>query len=195
MKITAKEVFSIPNILTYIRILLIPLFTVIYFRADVPLEYFIAGGIVVVSGITDFMDGLIARKYHMVTELGKLLDPVADKLTQFMVLVCLIHRYPVMLLMAGIFICKELFMGINGLLLLRRGKKLDGAMWFGKIATAVFYLTTIVLVVIPELPLVWVNGLMAVTSFFLVLSFILYTPVFAKMYRESTSERKSSAEK
>ena len=185
MKIRRKEVFSIPNVLSYFRILLIPVFTVLYFNADLPAEYFMAGIIILVSGFTDFMDGLIARRFDMVTELGKLIDPVADKLTQLAIIICLIHRYQGMLLLAGIFVCKELFMGINGLLLLRRGKKLGGAKWFGKVATAVFYITTIVFIALPELPLEWANGLMLVTGFFLLLSFALYTPVFAKMYHDS----------
>lgn len=190
MKVSVREVCSIPNLLTYLRILLIPLFTVIYFRADVPLEYLAAAGIILVSGLTDLADGYIARHYSMVTELGKMIDPIADKLTQFMIIVCLIHRYRGMLLLAVLFVCKELFMGINDLILLRRGKKLGGAMWFGKLSTAMFYLTTVILIAAWELPAVWANGIMIVTGFFLLLSFVLYVPVFAKMYRESKQEVK-----
>ena len=190
MKITAKEAFSIPNILSYIRILLIPLFTILYFRADVTAEYLAAGVIILVSGLTDLADGFIARRYGMITELGKALDPIADKLTQFMIIVCLVSRYRGMILLAALFVCKELYKGINDLLLLRRGKKLGGAMWFGKVSTAVFYLTTVILIAVPELPLPAANGIMLVTGFFLLLSFVLYAPVFYRMYRESAQEQK-----
>lgn len=197
MKLKRKDLFSIPNIISCFRILLIPAFTVLYFNADLPAEYFMAAIIILVSGVTDFLDGLIARKFNMVTELGKLIDPVADKLTQLAVIICLSHRYRGMLLLAGIFVCKELFMGINGILLLRRGKKLGGAKWFGKVATAVFYFTTVVLVAFSELERQWADGLMLVTGFFLLLSFVLYTPVFAKMYHDAAGhgvKRKAEAE-
>lgn len=190
MKITAKEALSVPNILSYIRILLIPLFTIVYLRADVPAEYLAAGGIILVSGLTDFADGFIARRFGMITELGKALDPIADKLTQFMIIVCLAFRYRGMVILAALFVCKELYMGINDLLLLRRGKKLGGAMWFGKVSTAMFYLTTVVLIAVPELPIPAANGIMLVTGFFLLLSFLLYTPVFYRMYRDSAQEKK-----
>lgn len=190
MKITAKEAFSIPNILSYIRILLIPLFTILYFRADVTAEYLAAAIIILVSGLTDLADGYIARRFGMITELGKALDPIADKLTQFMIIVCLSFRYRGMILLAALFVCKELYMGINDLLLLRRGKKLGGAMWFGKVSTAVFYLTTVILIAVPELPLPVANGIMLTTGFFLLLSFILYAPVFYGMYRDSAREKK-----
>ena len=83
------EAFSIPNMLSYFRLLLIPLFIVLYVHEDFT-EALIT---LAVSGLSDILDGRIARKYNMVTDLGKVLDPVADKLTQCaMMLPCDIPR-------------------------------------------------------------------------------------------------------
>ncbi len=91
-----KEIFSVPNIMSYFRILLIPVFVFVYLRADSQRDYAVAGVIVAVSGLTDFLDGFIARRFNMVTELGKALDPVADKLTQAAFALCLMLRIPQM---------------------------------------------------------------------------------------------------
>lgn len=81
-KITAKEIFSIPNLMGYFRILLIPVFTWIYVQADSVSDYYTAAVLVGISGLTDMFDGKVARKFNMITELGKFIDPLADKLTQ-----------------------------------------------------------------------------------------------------------------
>ena len=78
-----------PNILCYLRILMVPLFFYIYYNATKPYEYYIATAVVMLSGLTDFFDGRIARKYNMITDLGKIIDPVADKLMQFAMLIAL----------------------------------------------------------------------------------------------------------
>ncbi|MBE5963290.1 MAG: CDP-alcohol phosphatidyltransferase family protein [Lachnospiraceae bacterium] len=183
MKYTKKEVFSIPNCLGYFRILLIPVFIFLYVKAETKSDYHMAAGIILLSGFTDFLDGFIARTFRQITELGKALDPIADKLTQGAIIIALMFKIEKMWMLVLFFICKEAFMGINGFLLLRRGKRLDGAMWFGKVSTAVFYLCTFVLICFPSLPYAAVISLMLVTAFFLALSFLLYIPVFARMYK------------
>jgi cardiolipin synthase len=183
MKTTKKEIFSIPNLLSYLRILLIPAFVLIYITAEDVSNYYLAALIIFLSALTDMADGFIARKYGMITELGKALDPIADKLTQIAVILCLLTRYQGMWVLVLLFTIKELFMGINGLILLRKGKKLNGAKWFGKVSTAVFFICTIVLIALPELPGMAVYILINVTILFLLLSFVLYIPAFAKLYR------------
>ena len=73
-----KDIFSIPNILSFVRILLIPIFVWLYVTAGTSGEYYLAAAVVVASGITDFLDGQIARRCNMITEFGKFLDPLAD---------------------------------------------------------------------------------------------------------------------
>lgn len=184
MKLSTKEIFSIPNILSYIRLLLIPIFVYIYVTSDGPSDYYLAAFIILISGLTDMFDGLIARKFNQITELGKTIDPVADKLTQAAIVGCLMFRYEYMWILVVLLVVKELFMGINGLILLKKGRKLDGAMWFGKVSTAVFYAATFILIGFPEISSQFASILMFITGIFLGLSFILYIPEFLKLYRE-----------
>lgn len=183
-KITFKEVYSIPNILCYIRILLIPAFIYVYVNAKDTVDYYIAGAIIFLSGITDFCDGFIARKFNQVTELGKLIDPVADKLTQAAIIIALMFKVKWMFLLVILFVIKELSMLINGIILLKRKKKLDGAMWFGKVSTAVFYFSTFIMILFPMLNSTVENILMIISAFFMGLSFIMYNIEYFKMYKD-----------
>ncbi|WP_164214527.1 CDP-alcohol phosphatidyltransferase family protein [Virgibacillus sp. YIM 98842] len=185
MRVAVKDIFTIPNILSYIRIVLIPLFAYFYITAVEPRDYYIAALIILFSGLTDLLDGFIARKFNQITELGKIIDPIADKLTQMAIIVCLLFQYEYVWILIVLFVVKELFMGINGLVLLRRGKRLDGSMWFGKVSTAVFYVATFLLIAFPEMNSSTAAVLMTVTGAFLALSFVLYIPVFWRMHRNA----------
>ena len=183
-KITFKEVYSIPNILCYIRILLIPAFIYFYVNAKDTLDYYMAAAIIFLSGLTDFCDGFIARRFNQVTELGKLIDPIADKLTQAAIIIALMFKIKWMFFLVVLFVIKELSMLINGIVLLRKGKKLDGAMWFGKVSTAVFYLSTFIIILFPSLNIIIINILMIISAFFMALSFIMYMIEYVKMYKD-----------
>ncbi len=184
MKLTAKEVFSIPNLLSYIRILLIPVFVYLFFTASNTGDYYWIGLIILLSSMTDLLDGWIARKFNQITELGKVVDPIADKLTQAAIIICLLFRYPYMWILFALLVVKELFMGINGLLLLKRGKKLDGAKWFGKLSTAVFYVAMGIMITFPNLNYGFVIFLMILTGIFLSISFLMYIPEFLRLYEK-----------
>ena len=120
MKLTKKEIFSIPNILCYFRILLIPVFMISYINAKETRDYYFAAFIVLLSGLTDFADGFIARHFNMVTELGKAIDPVADKLSQAAIVISLMIRIEPMRWLFLLFAVKELFMGITSIVLLTK---------------------------------------------------------------------------
>lgn len=182
-KITFKEVYSIPNILCYIRILLIPVFIYVYVNAKDAVDYYMAAAIIFLSGLTDFCDGFIARKFNQVTELGKLIDPVADKLTQAAIIIALMFKIKWMFFLVVLFVIKELSMLINGIILLRKGKKLDGAMWFGKVSTVVFYFSTFIMILFPMLNSMVENILMIISAFFMALSFFMYNIEYFKMYK------------
>lgn len=186
MKLQAKDFLTIPNILSYVRLMLIPVFMLQYLTAKDIGDYYIAGIIIVFSGLTDLLDGYIARKFNQITELGKLLDPIADKLTQVAVIICLLVHYEKMWIIITLFVAKELFMAVNDFLLYRQGKKLDGAKWFGKVSTAVFYACMTFLVAFPSIQATTANSLMIVTGFFLTLSFVLYGREFFTMYQKSS---------
>lgn len=185
MKNLKKEVFSIPNMMGYFRIMLIPIFLWIYYNATSVRDYYIAGIIVCISGITDLLDGYVARNYNMITELGKFIDPLADKLTQLALVICLFNRFELMKYILVLFIIKEGFMAIMGIIMLNRGKKLDGAMWFGKVCTAVLYIIMFTLIFIPKLEVDIANLLIIICGSVLLISFILYIPVFYKMYKST----------
>jgi cardiolipin synthase len=183
-KFNKKDLWTIPNILCYIRFALVPVFIVMYIRAQEPKQYLQAAAVVFASGLTDFFDGFIARQYNMVTELGKLIDPLADKLTQASLIFVLVLKIKWMFLLLILFIVMQLFMLIAGIVMLKKGKKLNGAKWFGKVSTTVFYGTMLFLVALPTLNTTVTNILMLICGAFLLLSFVLYIKEYVMMYRE-----------
>ncbi len=139
---------NLPNTLTMFRILLIPIFCVLFLMGT---DYYLyAGLMLILSGLSDMFDGLLARKLHQETELGKILDPIADKLTLAAVVVCMwfvYHvRFPWISLALGIMLGKEILMAIGGLVIVSKGRKLVKAKWWGKVATVVFYTCMILIV-------------------------------------------------
>ncbi len=183
-KFSKRDLWTIPNILCYIRFLLIPAFVILYIKATTPGEYLRAAIIVFISGMTDFLDGFIARKYHMITDLGKLIDPIADKLTQASLIFVLIVKIKWMYLLLITFLVLQLFLVIAGLIMLKKGTKLNGSKWFGKISTTVFYAVMLILVAMPTLNYHTTNALMLVCGAFLFLSLLLYMKEYILMYRK-----------
>ena len=190
MKLTKKEIFSIPNILCYFRILLIPVFMISYINAKETRDYYFAAFIVLLSGLTDFADGFIARHFNMVTELGKAIDPVADKLSQAAIVISLMIRIEPMRWLFLLFAVKELFMGNTSIVLLtKHNTKMDGAKWFGKVSTFVFYTVMFIIIVFPSLDVGVRNILILISGLFLLLAFLLYAQVFLKMYQETQKKK------
>ena len=91
----------------YFRILLIPVYLFLYIRAETTEEYYMAGVVLLVSFLTDLFDGKIARRFDMVTEFGKILDPVADKLTQGAMAISFSYKYPAMGILLFVFLGKS----------------------------------------------------------------------------------------
>lgn len=140
--------FNIPNTLTVFRIILIPFFCVFFLMGSDYYPY--AGLMLVLSGLSDMFDGFFARKLHQETELGKILDPIADKLTLAAVVICMWYvyhgRFPWLSLALGIMLLKEVCMAVGGMVIVSKGKKLVKAKWWGKIATVGFYTCMILIV-------------------------------------------------
>ena len=131
---------------------MIPVF-VLFFYLKFPFHNVVAAAIFALAALTDALDGHIARSRGLVTNLGKFLDPIADKATQFTLIICLLIRRqnPVLLFLTILFVIKELFQLIAGFLILRKGLMLKGALIAGKISTAVLFISLIVLVLIPDI--------------------------------------------
>jgi len=149
--IKKEDWFTIPNILSYVRIAMIPLYIYLYVKAETTEQYYKAAGVLILSGLTDSLDGIIARKTGQITDLGKALDPLADKLTQIAVVGAMFIEKPYILPLLLLFIGKELYLLVSNVLLYRKDIFMDGAMWFGKLATAFFYISMLVLVALPHL--------------------------------------------
>ncbi|MDD5902904.1 MAG: CDP-alcohol phosphatidyltransferase family protein [Oscillospiraceae bacterium] len=172
-----QEAFSIPNLLSYFRLLLIPLFIQLYIRGDFT-EALIT---LAASGLSDIIDGRIARKYNMVTDLGKVLDPVADKLTQCAMMICVATRYPAMWWLLGIHVVKELIMIVMGYYVLKKTDTVNSAIWCGKLCTGVIYAVMMSHVILPNIPQSVSAASAAVCAGLIVLSLVVYTARYVRL--------------
>lgn len=169
-----KDVMTIPNLLSLFRLVLIPVYVYIYLNAETPFQFYTAGTIMAVSCLTDLVDGKIARHFNMISTLGKILDPLADKATQFALTVCLSLKYPVLHPVLALFVVKELFQLVLGAVNLARGRMLPGALMAGKICTTVLFVSLIALVLFPDLPSLAVDLIALTDGIFLLISFVSY---------------------
>jgi len=171
LKSWKTEIWSIPNLLSYLRLAMIPFICLLYKNQ----EYLGTAILVVFSGITDLLDGYIARHYDMITDLGKIVDPIADKLTQIALVLLLLDRYPWFLSLVILLVTKELAMGVMGLIVVKTKKEVYGAIWCGKLATTVFYVVMVSLLFFPNLPAAIVSALVIFCMSMLILSLVVYT--------------------
>ena len=144
----------VPNALTIIRFLLIPIIVISIFNGD----YIIAFIFFTVSGITDIADGCIARKFNLISNFGKLMDPLADKLTQIATIASLTLKDIIPIWILAIVLLKELIM-IAGASFLYGKDVVVYSKWYGKLATVLFYVAIVFSLLINqfELPSIWSN--------------------------------------
>ena len=147
-----KELCTIPNLLSLLRLALIPVYMTIYLKGTLPRDFYLAGAILALSCLTDLLDGWIARRFHMTTNLGKILDPAADKATQFAVILGLSVRYAVMRPVLVLFVIKESLQLTAMIISVRRGECSGRTLIAGKICTAVLFVSLIILVLFPDAP-------------------------------------------
>lgn len=173
-----KDLLTIPNLLSLFRLVLIPIYMVIYLNAEDTTDYLIAGGILAVSCLTDAIDGKIARHFNMISTVGKILDPLADKATQFTLIICLAIRNPVIWTLVILFVIKEGFQLVAGLLTLRKGKMLTGAIISGKICTTILFISLIILVMMPHLSTEAIAIITMIDCISMLAAFIGYAKVY-----------------
>lgn len=183
MKNWKKEIFTIPNLLSLFRLLLIPVYVAIYLNAKSASDYYLAASILAVSCLTDLIDGKIARHFNMISSLGKLLDPVADKATQFTLIICLAVRYPILKYLIILFILKEAFQLIAGGISYHNGRMLKGALISGKICTTVLFVSLIAMVMFPEMDNTTANIIVIIDAVFMVIALVNY--IIAYFFREN----------
>ena len=180
-----KEVFSIPNIISYMRIALMPVYVYCSLTSQTREDYILSSFLLLFIALTDFLDGFIARKFDMITEIGKLMDPVADKLFQLAIAICLIYRIDGMWIIFIIFLIKESVLGFfSTYFWFRYHRKMDGAMWCGKISTAVFYTMTFLMVLLPPLPSVVYHLMEVAMAVALSVTFVRYNQFFINLSKE-----------
>lgn len=135
---------NVPNLITLIRFLLIPIFVILFFNPQNN-GLFYSMIVFAVSGISDMLDGYIARKYNLITKLGTVLDPLADKLMLIAVLSCLAIKNYIPLWVIIFIMIKELTMIIGGLLLLKDNTVIPSN-FYGKLSTFLFYVSILILI-------------------------------------------------
>lgn len=179
-----KEYFSIPNMMGYFRIILVALYMMLFYRYLGGGPYWPVIATIILSGLTDFFDGKIARKFNMVTEWGKMLDPIADKVTIGAIILSLTFKYQIVIAMVLLYVVKEGFMAVAGMVAIKKGHKVEGAMWYGKVCTFATYVILLALLLIPDLPVLYVNILIIINMAIMIFTFVCYIVYYAKIFKD-----------
>ena len=187
-----RDIFTIPNILTYVRFILIVPF-VYYFLQE---NYIPAAVCIVVSGLTDCFDGMIARKFNQVTSLGKILDPIADKFTLLAVVICMVIYIPQVLPALIILLLKDVLMLLGGIDLINKSITPPAAMWYGKIGTIVFYIS-ICIIVFLKAAFNFENfaldfTLLSLTAFTMLFALFQYGKIYFQLIKEHAEQEKKN---
>lgn len=182
------EFVTLPNLLSYARIALIPFiaWTFCYLKMN-----YLSAVLVAISGLTDCVDGYIARHFDMITDFGKIIDPIADKLTQITVVACLSFSYPFMLVLVGLLIFKEIFVGLMGFFVLKATDIVEGSRWYGKAATILFYFVIVLLLAVPMSKEI-ANLLIFCCLLGMVLSLVLYTVRYTLILTRNLKKAKAT---
>lgn len=145
----SEKLFTVPNMVSLFRLALIPVFIWLYNKKNTGL----AGcAVIFISGASDILDGYIARKFDMVSNAGKILDPIADKLTQAVTLLCLAGAYPLMLLPLAILFFKETLSALMCFLAIRKSGRVQSSDWHGKLNTVLLYFMFILHLLWEDIP-------------------------------------------
>ena len=177
-----EQILTIPNLLSLIRIIMIPFIVWAYLGLEN--EYLVLG-LIILSALTDIVDGFIARRFNMVSDFGKILDPIADKLTQGTVLICLALEYKLIRILIIIFAVKELIMGVMGAITLKKYGEVNSAKWYGKVTTTLLYAVMMCLVIFPNIGEVVSNILICICIAVVILSLLLYMNFYRSVWKEN----------
>ena len=188
MKQILKKNINVPNLLSMLRIIVIVPLTKFLLDQD----FIMAGVMVLISAVSDMLDGFLARKLNQITELGKVLDPIADKLTLIAIVLCMNYLYPEIMPFILILFIKEMLMLSGGAFLLKIKIRPPAARWFGKISTVIFYTSITSLILLKA---IWGYTnitlslvLLSVTTVSMLFSLVMYTIMFVKLVKEKNKE-------
>lgn len=182
-----QKVFTIPNILSIVRILLIPLILYLHIAAE---NYILCAVVLAISYASDLADGIIARHFGLISDLGKLLDPLADKLTQASMLVCISISHNFGWILFALLAFKELMMAISGYFAVRRTGVVSGAKWFGKACTVVLNSMFALMLLIPTLDDAVFYTFAAICAAAMMASMVAYVLFFTRYYDDKKKKGK-----
>ncbi len=173
-----RDLVTIPNLLTYLRFLLVAPFVYFFLKEN----YIMAAVTIGLSGLTDCFDGMLARKLNQVTSLGKILDPIADKVTLISVAVCMLIYMPAVLPIMLVLVAKEFLMLLGGFILLLKKITPPPANIFGKIATLVFYITICTIIFLKAAFNIEYTGLIIAATIFVAVVMLVALAQYAVAY-------------
>lgn len=180
-----RQIWSIPNLLSLFRLLLIPLMVTLYVKGRSIAALIVFG----ISAASDIADGQIARRFNMVTDLGKMLDPLADKLTQGAALICVARSHPQLFFLLGFMAMKELAQAYIGGRIVKKTGHVFNAKWFGKLCTVITTGSLMAMFAFPDMPEGVVNGLLILCALMMLASLALYVRHFME-YSDTTETTK-----
>ncbi|MBR5746386.1 MAG: CDP-alcohol phosphatidyltransferase family protein [Clostridia bacterium] len=139
---------QIPNILSVLRLIMIPVFVILYFNyREIPGAFF-AAGIYILAWATDVLDGYLARRNGWITEAGKILDPLADKLMQLTVAICYTVDDIIFLALLIPTVIKEIAMLIGAYIVIKKQKHVEPSHWYGKAASVILFLCSLTRIIV-----------------------------------------------
>ncbi len=177
---------NIPNLLSLIRLALVPVFALVFFNGE-PNAHRWAAAVYALAFFTDIADGWIARHFNQITRLGRVLDPLADKLMTFTVIICITVDGIIPVWAVVVFFLKEAAMGLGALSMYRKVDDVIPSNWLGKTSTGVFFVVCAALVLFPEIPRHWATGLISFALALTIAAFVGYL----WQYLTVTGRRKS----
>ena len=151
--------------------------------------YIWATVVIIISGITDVVDGKIARKFNMISDFGKFIDPVADKLTQAAMLICLVIRYRWIAALIVIMFIKEATLFIGGCFVLKKTDTINSAKWYGKLSTFIMYSTMTLLFLLYDVSPIVVNICIILCAIALIGSTLLYARFYYSILKNKNNEK------
>ena len=182
------KIWTIPNLMSMFRLLLVPFIIWAYVgKGNIPLTIILLA----LSALSDMLDGIIARKFNMISDLGKALDPFADKVTQVCVVLCLAFTFPLhplLWVLLGLCVFRESVMAVLGYITIRKTNRVPHAHWYGKVSTVVLYASALSLLIFPKMPFWLSTGIIVLCMICVFTALVLYVRYFVSEWKQPAAE-------
>ena len=186
-----EQILTIPNLMTFFRILLLPVIIWSYLTME---NKTLSIVLLALSALTDVMDGIVARKFNMVSDFGKALDPIADKLTQVALLICLIKTHPLILWLLILCVLRETFMFVTGLVNVHKVGQFKSARWYGKLSTVLLYGTALALIVFERIMPTWLKTVLIILCMAgVLLAVVGYSVFYGRLWKKADAQKEKVA--